>query len=438
MGCVHSESYGGDKGSKPGPGEKKTVRVTEGAKKRRKRPSRISVAIRVGSGIRKSRVHAAARKTVCIFGGPKSGKGRVIEELVESFGVRVISAESLILASLPKVLSNPNTDGKKMETAQMLSQLRAHPEAITIDWIFELIKTEIQKYPDTVHVIDLLPNSKAILRDKTLFDNAAEYLAKFEESCPIAFALHLYLDKTNLAKQLEQLKKISTPDNCAVAPGGIQDEADSSATKKRHAVFEQAFSSIEQYFKSSDRLVEVDTSSNSHERIWYKLVQMFASFQLSERQNNNLIVIFTTGTEQMKSLIAAKIRVIKLTEIVDEPEGDFEEMMECLLYQISELGCPDVCYIVDVAGSTVERAAEFERRKCLIYKIQKPTRLSAFVTKYTVASLKERDDPEAKDWNNNTYVGFKAPNNLTLLFSPEFDQKGAEVISTTYCSMDKH
>ena len=35
-------------------------------------------------------------------------------------------------------------------------------------------------------------------------------------------------------------------------------------------------------------------------------------------------------------------------------------MMECLLYQIAELGCPNVCYAVDIKGSTLEKAEEQE------------------------------------------------------------------------------
>lgn len=34
--------------------------------------------------------------------------------------------------------------------------------------------------------------------------------------------------------------------------------------------------------------------------------------------------------------------------------------MECLLYQIAELGCPNVCYAVDVKDSTLEKAEEQE------------------------------------------------------------------------------
>ena len=34
--------------------------------------------------------------------------------------------------------------------------------------------------------------------------------------------------------------------------------------------------------------------------------------------------------------------------------------MECLLYQIAELGCPNVCYAVDIKGSTLEKAEKQE------------------------------------------------------------------------------
>ena len=48
----------------------------------------------------------------------------------------------------------------------------------------------------------------------------------------------------------------------------MKDEADSAATKRRHEFFEEALKPVKKYFKESDRLVEVDVSSMSHERIW--------------------------------------------------------------------------------------------------------------------------------------------------------------------------
>ncbi|KAL5267889.1 hypothetical protein ACHWQZ_G004817 [Mnemiopsis leidyi] len=434
MGCLHSKEKRGPVKTNaqfdnaPEPAKKKVFKKT--------RSSRISVAIKIGTGIRKSKVHSTRKRIVCVFGGPKSGKGAVIEELVESFGVKVISAESLLHSALHKKLATPGKEGSKLETAAMLSQLKAQPTLVNLEWIFELIKAEVLRYPDIVHVIDLLPNSKIILRDKTLFDNAAELLEKFEETCPVAFAMHLYIDKENLNKQLDSTAQLKTPDGCT-APGGINDEADSASTKKRHALYEEALKPVQKYFRESDRLVEVDVSSMSHERIWFKVVRMFASFDLSERQNNNLIVIFVDDSTQVQSLIDRKVRLIKLVDIVDEPDAEFDLMMECLLYQIAELGCPNVCYAVDIKGSTLEKAEEQETKKCLVYELTERSKLSHHLNKYQRNMLNEEDESAAKSWDCNEYICYKAPNNLTLLFTDNFDSKRAEVIATSYCSMDK-
>ena len=50
-------------------------------------------------------------------------------------------------------------------------------------------------------------------------------------------------------------------------------------------------------------------------------------------------------------------KVIKISQLIF-PFQDL--MMECLLYQIAELGCPNVCYAVDIKGSTLEKAEEQE------------------------------------------------------------------------------
>ena len=54
MGCIQSSE---EDGKRPSP-----------RKSLKSRASRISVAIKIGSGIRKSRVHSTSKKLVCIFG----------------------------------------------------------------------------------------------------------------------------------------------------------------------------------------------------------------------------------------------------------------------------------------------------------------------------------------------------------------------------------
>ena len=41
---------------------------------------------------------------------------------------------------------SPGKDGSKLETAAMLSQLKTQPSLVTLEWILELIKTEVLRY----------------------------------------------------------------------------------------------------------------------------------------------------------------------------------------------------------------------------------------------------------------------------------------------------
>lgn len=428
MGCNYSTEPKLQPDTKNGVGTNKPKQLKDvnGSKKKKTRASRLSVAIKVGTGIRKSRVHASSTKIVLFLGGPKSGKGQVIEELVESFGVKVISAESLILKQLPHKIPNPN--GGKLETAALMSMLRTQPNLITLEWIFELVKTEVLRFPDSVHVIDLLPNSKAILRNQKLFQDAGELLDKFEETCPVAFAMHLYIDRDNLNKQLDNAAHLTNPEGCTAA--GVNDEADSAATKRRHAYFEEAVKPVIAHFKESDRLIEVDVSSMSHERIWFKVVRMFASFDMSERQNNNLIVIFVKETEGIQKLLDNSVRLIRMVDIVDEPDADFELLLECLIYQIGELGCPNVCYVVDIKDSTLDLCEDKTPQRSLVYELlDENCKLSTFLNKYQISML-------TGDYDHLSYRGYKAPNNLTLLFTHDIPKRSCEVIATTYCSME--
>ena len=244
--------------------------------------------------------------------------------------------------------------------------------------------------------------------------------------------MHLYIDKENLNKQLDNAAHLTTPDGCT-APEGIKDEADSAATKRRHAYFEEALKPVQKYFRESNRLIEVDVSSMSHERIWFKVVRMFASFDLSDRQNNNLIVIFVTDPAPVQGLLDRQIRLIRVVDIVDEPDAEFDLLLECLLYQIGELGCPNICYVVDIKGSCLDQADSLERKKRLIYELLAPAKLGSFLNKYQLSMM---EDGAGTQWDQIEFNGYKAPNNLTLLFAPGISKKAAEVISTTYCSMD--
>lgn len=64
-------------------------------------------------------------------------------------------------------------------------------------------------------------------------------------------------------------------------------------------------------------------------------------------------------------------------------------------------------------------------------------KLSDHLNKYQRNMMSEIETDLAKTWDDTEYLGYKANNNLTLLFTDDFTSRNAEVIATTYCSMDR-
>ena len=54
----------------------------------------------------------------CVVGGPGSRKGRIVDDLVNSYGLSFIRGEDLLLAELPKKLQNVI----KLETSKEIQE----------------------------------------------------------------------------------------------------------------------------------------------------------------------------------------------------------------------------------------------------------------------------------------------------------------------------
>ena len=76
--------------------------------------------------------------------------------------------------------------------------------------------------------------------------------------------------------------------------GGINDEADSAATKRRHEYFEEALKPVNNYFRSSDRLIEVDVSAVSRERAWYIHYTLYIVYYTLYCIHSTLYIILCT------------------------------------------------------------------------------------------------------------------------------------------------
>ena len=77
--------------------------------------------------------------------------------------------------------------------------------------------SQLSETCDSTYQLDTISHMRCHLRGHVLlkYYELREYL-KFQ--CPVAFAMHLYIDKENLNKQLDSTAQLKTPDGCT-APG---------------------------------------------------------------------------------------------------------------------------------------------------------------------------------------------------------------------------
>ena len=137
------------------------------------------------------------------LGGPGTGKGRIIANLMQMYNVRFINVEDLLrnklyeTVVLPKIeeesgkLTEPTEEvdlSKKMNenaTKVITNHILTNPDEVTRSWLFTLIAEEMEKQPEgSIVLVDIVPNLKFLLRATAFMqrDTAANTeLEKFEE-----------------------------------------------------------------------------------------------------------------------------------------------------------------------------------------------------------------------------------------------------------------
>ena len=80
-------------------------------------------------------------------GGPGSGKGTVVSNLVEMFNFRFICGEDLILENLSAKIKSSEAENNVTKTYQLVKLLSEDSSIVTLHMVMELIKKEILKYP---------------------------------------------------------------------------------------------------------------------------------------------------------------------------------------------------------------------------------------------------------------------------------------------------
>ncbi|PIK36433.1 hypothetical protein BSL78_26738 [Apostichopus japonicus] len=163
-----------------------------------------------------------------------------------------------------------------------------------------------------MHLIDLVPNLKFLLRCENFLqepDSSFEEVLREVEHLivnksinihhyflcqfPDCFALNLSIPEQKAVKEV-QAHGAKHPDK--MKEGGQSDEADSTRTQRRHAIYAQSVKGSLNFFKERNRLVVVDVSCGIGDLIWHRVSDFFGQdLELVPDKTVNTVIVFAFG-----------------------------------------------------------------------------------------------------------------------------------------------
>lgn len=256
-------------------------------------PAGTHVRVQVGKRI-SSTVRDDHGKIVLVFGGPGSKKGRIMDELVEEYGFRIIDVEEIILNHVTiKEEDKTPEEGYQERVKNVENIIRSNPKLVSLNWVLSKVSAEISSMRQDGYklcLIDFLPKLKFLLETETYSGLCQSEMNKFEEMWPGIFAL-------NLASMEEKSEKTmpSKSEPMLAEEGldpGFSDEKDYLKTKNRQEFYVENAKEFLNYFRKRERLVTVDISSGQADIISSRVARLFSElgFASTNRIENTLTV----------------------------------------------------------------------------------------------------------------------------------------------------
>jgi adenylate kinase family enzyme len=291
-----------------------------------------------------------ASRVIAVFGGPGSGKGRVVAQLCSMFGMNLVSSESLIFKYLPKKVAHTS---ELKTTKDIIDLIRKEPEKVQLDWILRLVQHHVEQDPNKIYIVDLLPNLKWLQRNEYMSNNASELLGQLEEKVQFTLALDLSLTQDSLDKTLDYSHHNTT----SMTPPGatVGDEADNSRAKRRFTMHQNACTPFLEYFKSKGRLVSVDVSSGVGDAIWDKIHEFFTTLNMHAWRPVDCVLVFAMDGMQVGSLdfTETEMTVIELKDVVSDPNGSLDCLLTGLTSHIDALADDNHYFVINTEGTSI-------------------------------------------------------------------------------------
>ncbi|XP_062503839.1 uncharacterized protein LOC134180674 [Corticium candelabrum] len=309
---------------------------------------------------------------IMIFGGPGTGKGKVIEHLRSTFGFQLINGEDLIVRGIPKKLKiSRNIVLKTHEDIKLL--LDDEPHHLSLEWLCKMVSQEIMdrqvKEMRNVYLVDLMPNLKFMLKNEHLVkEDCAAAINEFEAKFPgtVTVELHLPVEYLAKTKSLFHPRLTNTKDS----PGGQSDEADMSRTSRRHALYEKAANSFVKYFSQAERLIEVDASSGDKVAIWEAVRKLMSSLRFSAKIHDHVLVLFNFSNLHLDWNLL-NMHVIRLVEIASTTDS-VESAVETLARYVETTSFECLKFVVQVEGSQLDNIKTEQLKRAVMFTAPAP------------------------------------------------------------------
>ncbi|XP_033118002.1 uncharacterized protein LOC117117717 [Anneissia japonica] len=304
------------------------------------------VEIEIGSNVKKTEI-------VFVFGGPGSKKGRIVDDLVHMYGFKSLIVEDLIARELPKKIQSPVAIGNTREMAKLLMENSSY---LTLEWVLELLEKEFEKEPDSMFIIDFVPNLRYMLRcDQFILEDPSYEMNQFQKKYSNIFALNLAIPEKAVMKQATA--------HCAKHPnqmqeGGKSDEVDTGRLAKRHGVYMKSVQGFLNYFRNDGRLASVDVSSGVSDLIWHQVTDFFGhKLEFVPRRTINTVVLFGFSPNAHSELDLNRYNMEKviLKDLTDNPMGPVVEVLKALCTHIDNSSATAESFLVDVSETSLTK-----------------------------------------------------------------------------------
>ncbi|XP_071852563.1 uncharacterized protein [Apostichopus japonicus] len=374
---------------------------------------RPKVSIRIhGNDIPDLKSTSKHAPVVFVFGGPGSRKGRVVDDLVHMYGFKPLIVEDMIMRELPKKVQNVMAVQNTKALAQMLVD---NPSVLDLEWVIDMIATELQLEPKTMHLIDLVPNLKFLLRCENFLQEPDYHLKRFCEKFPDCFALNLSIPEQKAVKEV-QAHGAKHPDK--MKEGGQSDEADSTRTQRRHAIYAQSVKGSLNFFKERNRLVVVDVSCGIGDLIWHRVSDFFGQdLELVPDKTVNTVIVFAFDDHAFQDLDLSRYHMehLKLASLVDKKDAPLEKLITALCHKIDTSAPLAESFVVDCTETTLSRCPVGETKRQIKFFESENTYLDKFI----FISNEKKDRSRKNSLYPVTFKAVASTENEVCLFSSD-------------------